>query len=33
MSDNKDTLNKQDKMNIISTLQSRKRAKLSGKGN
>ena len=33
VSDNKDTVNKQAKMNIISTLQSRKSAKLAGQGN
>ena len=32
VSDNKDTVNKQAKMNIISTLQSRKSAKLAGQG-
>ena len=33
VSDNKDTVNKQAKMNIVSTLQSRKSAKLAGQGN
>ena len=33
VSDNKDMVNKQAKMNIISTLQSRKSAKLAGQGN